>query len=769
MIENFENIKSLIQNIKEDKKTKNVTQKRFPVRYIFLSNFETLKELVSETKKVGINTFEVSQLLPKEDGWITKQEFIERIKSLNLDYLLLPFSEIARFYNKQDFHNLFSQLTELENVGNVNQRLYIPLLGIKDRFNKEFYQNFHRRIEYSFVWEVKEEINRANIFLYKDMSIKIDIHKIKGIKEWLNLWKKDFYSSALCLSKTLYFLSDNAKPDEIFEFVKINNPKELISNIYDLEIPVQYKDSENEFWDELINQLTKKKYTSFSNLAKSVTNTVEINVNNFLDLWLVLNRNNFEKWLLKNYLLSLDYIKDHYLYKVLSNLESFDDTELLKELWVNIFSSNNTSNEMFNQRLDLLKKFYSLKTSRLPQDFEEQYKQKIENISDRKIKLKYITGILDFEKEYIIKDFSERQDINILSKYPEFHKYISDIEFDSLKTEQNWVYDYFKTYRLSKIKNAYTKDIASEINQFNQNEETFYKWYYSFDEVANFINQNNYDYIFWIDALGIEWVNLVEMLLERKKYNVESKNIARVNLPSTTSKNRYEYENIQYIQDFDKFIHDQQYKYPKTIIGEIEKLKTIFFDKIVIERNKRAIIVSDHGLSALARVNNSSKQFPNAEHEGRYLRVDNPENYKNDNNYIVKENYIIASKHISLSTKPIREVHGGCTPEEVLVPVIIFNSIEDYQHEAYQIDLLTKEIDIKRPLIKITISPSPNKKVYVLGMNSKNEFDKQDDNNYLCKISVKKSGKHKLKIKIGNFEKEFTITIKSGFKEEDLF
>jgi hypothetical protein len=35
MVENFENINSLIQKIKEDKKTKNVTEKRFPVRYIF--------------------------------------------------------------------------------------------------------------------------------------------------------------------------------------------------------------------------------------------------------------------------------------------------------------------------------------------------------------------------------------------------------------------------------------------------------------------------------------------------------------------------------------------------------------------------------------------------------------------------------------------------------------------------------------------------------------------------------------------------------------
>lgn len=770
MIENFENIGSLIDKIKEDKKTKNITQKRFPVRYIFLSNFETLKELVSETKKTGINTSEISRLLPNDDGWITKQEFIDKIKNLSPenDFLLLPFSEVARFYNKQDFNNLFSQLTELENVGNVNQRIYIPLLGIKDRFNKEFYQNFNRRNQYSFTWEVYEAINRAKVFLHNDISLNIDsIQKVKGTKEWLNLWKKDLSSPTLCLSKTLYFLSANAKPDVIFEFVKITNNRELISNIFDLEIPIEYKDFEKEFWNKLIQQLNKKKYTSFFNLVKEVTNVSKINVNNFLELWLKTNRNEFEKWLLKEQLLSHECINDFYLCRVLSNLNSFDDNELLKELWLHIFTIKNPSKKTIEDRYNLLKKFYSIKVLILPPETIKYYQQKIKDVNDSKNKLQYITGILDFEKELIIEFFSEKEDVTILDKYPELRKYVNDFAFENLKQEQGWVYNYIKSYKLSKLKNDYTENIATQINDLNKNEETFFKWYYSFDEVGRFINKN-YDYVFWIDALGIEWVSLVEMFLERKNYTIESKSIARVNLPSTTDRNRYEYDNIHYIQDFDKFIHNKNYQYPKIIIDEIEKLEKIFY-KIVIEKNKKAIIISDHGLSALARLNNSSKQFPKADHEGRYLKVDNPKNYKNDNNYIVNENYIIASKHISLSTKPVREVHGGCTPEEVLVPIIAFNSIENHQPETYQIKFLTKELDIKNPVLKVAISPTPSKKVYAFVNSSKIELIKQINNVFSCNISVKKAGQQKLKIKIKNFEKEFIITIKSGFKEEDLF
>jgi hypothetical protein len=144
---------------------------------------------------------------------------------------------------------------------------------------------------------------------------------------------------------------------------------------------------------------------------------------------------------------------------------------------------------------------------------------------------------------------------------------------------------------------------------------------------------------------------------------------------------------------------------------------------------------------------------------------------KKDNNYITKGNYIVASKHISLSTKPKREVHGGCTPEEILVPVIIFNSITDYEkNETYKITLISKEIDINNPIVIFDISPIPNKKVYVIiDGKMKIELKKDDNNRYSNTIAIKKSGKHVLKLKIADFEKEFHINVKSGFKEEDLF
>jgi hypothetical protein len=205
-------------------------------------------------------------------------------------------------------------------------------------------------------------------------------------------------------------------------------------------------------------------------------------------------------------------------------------------------------------------------------------------------------------------------------------------------------------------------------------------------------------------------------------------------------------------------------------VKEINKIVEIL-EKVVLQQNKRAIIISDHGLSALVRLNDSSKNFKQADHEGRYIKPENISSFQSDENYIIKDNYIIASKHISLSSKPTREVHGGCTPEEVLVPVIVFNSISGYikQKEIYNLIIITNEIDIKNPVVIFKISPIPNKKVFLIYENKKIELIKNEIGQYKNKIDIKKAGQYSVKVKIGNFQQEVNIRIKSGFKEEDLF
>jgi hypothetical protein len=107
----------------------------------------------------------------------------------------------------------------------------------------------------------------------------------------------------------------------------------------------------------------------------------------------------------------------------------------------------------------------------------------------------------------------------------------------------------------------------------------------------------------------------------------------------------------------------------------------------------------------------------NAKHEGRYVEVEG--NVQSDSDFIVCENeidnkkYKVALKHSSLKNKPVREVHGGCTPEEVLVPFILVSNIDENKPVNYKIELITPKVALSDSEIRFSIIPEP-KSVYIL-------------------------------------------------------
>ena len=67
--------------------------------------------------------------------------------------------------------------------------------------------------------------------------------------------------------------------------------------------------------------------------------------------------------------------------------------------------------------------------------------------------------------------------------------------------------------------------------------------------------------------------------------------------------------------------------------------------------------------------------------------------------------YKIALRHASLGNKPTHEVHGGCTPEEVLVPFIVLAPSTEMHN--YTIGIKKNKIPLSNPLVEIFVSPKP--------------------------------------------------------------
>ena len=85
----------------------------------------------------------------------------------------------------------------------------------------------------------------------------------------------------------------------------------------------------------------------------------------------------------------------------------------------------------------------------------------------------------------------------------------------------------------------------------------------------------------------------------------------------------------------------------------------------------------------------------------------------NEPEYVIHSNevdgnyYKVALTHASLGNKPSHEVHGGCTPEEVLVPFIIITNDGKNKTIPYAIKLNKTSVAISSSVVEAVINPQP--------------------------------------------------------------
>ena len=792
-VEKFYSLEELYNRIKQDKYSERISDRRFPVRFIFINSFEELREIIRFlVKSCNVKSREITELLSDKNQWLTTDEIVNWIKEMSNNAVVAPLSEFLRFQGKEYFYITLKSLTEIEKQNNI--RIYIPLVGLWERFEQEFWTNFYRKEEWAPVWKLETSSQKITIYQinfdldYKNISLK-NLAVISTTEEWLSVRKRENVKGILSLSKPLSYFYKNFLPDQAFELREISNQKEFLEEIFEIKVPIELKDNEVEFWNELIKEVGRynEKGLTIENIFLRHFNfrSIErLTPKDFLTLYLKTNEF-YEKWLIKNFFLALDKFKSSYLYKCFKRLKELKEKDLIEKLWLEIFHlpPETLTKDVFSER----KEFLNLIHKNL--NFSAQFVERklanalgnIENYPLKK-KLEYLTNITFTERKYLISelknaDIQEIQRLlpNLKKIYPELAYYL---DWDLIKPDNevdNWILEYFKEYNYSKVKHIKSPRIEELINNKNRNKSTFSDWYYSLPKAKI---EENIKYV-WVDGLGAEWFPLIVHLLNR--YGKENRRVikkimlTRVNLPSITECNRYEFEKIE---DLDKYIHNQKpYKYPDDLIREIKIIEKIVKKIIEMPHNKIGI-VSDHGFSFLCLKdfgNFKRLNLQNAEHEGRCMWIDGVD-YKDDEYFIMwnvdegncrGRKTLVALKHVSLNNTPYREVHGGATPEEVLVPYIIIETEKD--KIKYKIEVINPEVWITNPVVQFKIYPQP---LYIpeafLNERSLNvSYEKEND---VYKIDLKglKVGTYTIILKIGDMVYRIKVTIRGGFKERDL-
>lgn len=784
-IESFHSIEELFERIEEDKKSLGISDNRFPIRFIFLNSFEELKELFKYFSSKNVKITELSNLLYNADTWFTPEDVEIFIGELNKDSVVQPLSEYLRFLNEDNFYVTLKKLTEIEKR---KIRIYVPLVGLWERFEQEFWTNFYRKDEWAPIWKLETRPQKIIIYQLnfnfdkKNIFLK-DIVLVSNTKEWFNLWKNDNVKSIISLSEILSLFYKNCLPDQTFNLKEISNQKEYLDMILGTKISIKFNENEVEFWNELIKEISENKENiSIKEVFLKHFNLRNIDMLNSKKIVsLYLNaKNSYEHWIIKNFILISNSFKFPYLKQCFKNLEKLDKEHLIEKLWLEIFNSpfKEIDLDIFDERRQLLKLVYSFDQFS-NRTIEEKLLNELQNLnlSSLKEELNYITDITLIEREFILKKLknTSKKDIypEIREIYPEIYYYIN---WETIKPENDlneWIIEYLKAYNISKIENCQLKEIKKLINLKNQNKNTFFEWFYSLPK-AEIVEDSH---CVWIDGLGAEWFPLFYYFLnkygEKKGKYVKKKMITRVNLPSTTKCNKYSFEKVD---DLDKYIHSQSYKHPITLIEEIEILKNIS-KKILDIPAERICILSDHGLSflCLKEFGNSKKfDFTDSKHDGRYMWIDEGKKITEYDNFIlldIKEGNcqgkksIIALKHDSLNNTPYREVHGGATPEEILVPYFLLETEKD--KIEYEIEPSEVEVSVKNPTIRITISPKPD--IPEAFFNGKlQQLSHEQGNIYNLSLMGLKTGENLINVKINKNQLELKVNVKVGYVERDL-
>lgn len=403
----------------------------------------------------------------------------------------------------------------------------------------------------------------------------------------------------------------------------------------------------------------------------------------------------------------------------------------------------------------------------------------------------YLTDNTQQEKELIIsfldkyKEYYNRKQIYDILKviYPDLYAYLSDYRFNIELLDR-----YFSDYKYQKVVNNVSQDFLDVVNEQAKKRE----FTYLLPPRSSVIDKIDYNdsKIFFIDALGVEYLGYIVSICSEMGMIVNAK-IGCCDLPSITSMNKDFIEkfiesnySVTSIKDLDEIKHHgkgdcdfQKTRLPIYIIKELETIRDIISKinvQLMNDSIKKAIIVSDHGASRLAVLNDCESAITmneKGEHSGRCcLKSDidvHPENAVDAGAYWSLADY----ERFKGGRKANVEVHGGATLEEVVVPIIEITK----QPENAEIRIITPNILVsykKRASIRF-FSKSKIRNVAICVNSKYYDAYEIDDKIYQVDMpEIKKPGRYFFDILTSNYPiaKDLSFEVeKEGAKEKNLF
>lgn len=804
MRRDFTHFEDLIAFVEADKNISGANASdinRYPVRFVLFDNFQDSYRFTSEiqTKGSGCKFKDINVWLDIDypDTILTYTELANHIiqlaKADDTDMIVTPFSELARFYNNlepthREFDALIRTIKGIENnTSSVshNRRIYIPVVGLEGKmslFDNDsqcttwYLKNPDKNLTYNLI------LTNDTYFGIKDMS---SFNTARTVKEWLDVWKAqpEVKPDIICSSPSIFANAHYAQPDNAFNFEICDNAYKFLVKGLRLDFgDISEKEAEHDaFWTQLAHDIDDIRNFSFEKFFCNhfMVSGLGEGCHIFIKLWFDYT-DDYNRWLLTSFY-RMKKGKDNYVSQVIENLNSYTNNELFTKLTLQIFSDDKLNTPYIYDRRVCL--FAAAKHNIvLTEETEIQLRDKLANIARKdgfSTALHYISPLTNIEKQMLLRWLAaekiKRDDI--LEIFPDLYHYTGEYQI----AEPIWLSAYMQEYRKAKLANNYTKEVSRLIGEKNADSLHFDSWYQELKTTKTILaGRSDIDIYYWIDGLGVEWIPYITDYIRSKNNEgiyLNELHLARAIYPTTTEVNKPQLldisnNNLQKCGDLDSHAHLNTNKYPVYILEELEIIKAAL-DSIVSQYNgKKIAIVSDHGLTSLSQLQDGLNLAGiESDHRGR-LAFAKTDSHNDMQNYVLCEDNktLCALRHQSLCSKVPsgQSAHGGCTPEEIIVPVFIISSSKETSN--WTAILLTHELSESAPIIKYKIKGVSTVDDIRVAYNGKEiKLKPTGDNIYESSSLTLTSATNEVVLKINDKQQIDHIEVKLGAEEEDLF
>jgi hypothetical protein len=670
---------------------------RFPLRLIFVNNMEeytTIKRFLMDSCDAAISLGD-DDICETEDIYPNFTKLKTKIgKYRDKPLLLLSMGEYFRFSlkrelakDKSSFPSFFRDMQD----GDSKTRVFVLLFAANNLFDQIMPTVDKRQEEHIWVIDDKANTETYNIFVFSDQYKSLPDNYTKGLKSWLNNWETNLKKKNNIVISTR-LINNVVNSSDIIDIRVIANIFDYICTRIDNAKTLNKDWLTDEQWEQVNSRINDA--TDFNSVILKILNTWNFNHYQIFAQWSSLSdlqKNLVLVW----YKLNPDNSYCGTALSAVKNVSEVNDT-------IRDYIFKNYSEKWTKERNVVIASIKDIK-------YDDAYFERLSAMENPKAQLSLLTFSTHEERTFALKVISgllrsgvshENIQDTLGSNYPLFQQYFFDESYYPVKLKA-----YFRWYKHNKIINCFP---ASEfqIPDYNLYDSRF-------GILKKYVNEKTF--ILWVDGMGIEWLSLLygQLYVANAKLLVEKPLIVKALLPTETEFNKQwddfnsPYEKLDRLDNLNhKGIPDDN-NYFSCIDAQFEIIKEIAQEAAsLLQKYERVIITADHGSSRLAalafhgkpgfKVPEDAKPLGHGrfcELPAGFTETVHAENYEyvkfGDKSYYVIKNY----DHFSVSGKAAGkdqdneyrsgEIHGGKTPEEYLVPIIILNRSESPQNAIY--------------------------------------------------------------------------------------